>query len=368
MKKYLLEISLLFIIVFVISYFFTILMKKVAHHIKAMDIPKDDRRVHNKPMPRLGGGAIMLSLLIGYMIQGTNFGSFNAIIFAAIILFLIGVVDDINSIKAKHKFLGQILVSIIAVAYGKVLLDSISIFGLEINFGIYAYPLTVIFLVSCINIINLIDGLDGLAGGISFIFFATIAIISLLLNRFNTPEIVLSVIMMGSILGFLCHNFHPASIFAGDSGSMLMGYMIGVVSLLGYKGAMFGSILTPITIIFIPVIDTTFAILRRKLNHQPVFEADKNHLHHQLLKKNLGQTKTVLIIYAICILFSLTSILKIYNSKISIILYVILALLLCYFIMFTNILFDKSKKKKDKWYNINRRLLWKLISEEKTSR
>lgn len=343
MRNYLIKITISFIITGILSYFLVMLMKKVAKHIGALDIPKDDRRVHKNATPRLGGVGMLLSFLLSYLIFGTYSEKAMTIIIGAIFIVLVGIVDDINPLFAKEKFIGQFIAASIPTIFAGLLLDEISALGLTINFGIFAYPITIIFLVACINIINLIDGLDGLSGGISFIFFGTIAVISLIQGRFGTLEIMLSLIMMGSIIGFLFHNFHPATIFAGDSGAMFMGYMIGTVSLLGFKGTLFKSILIPLVVIFIPILDTLFAIIRRKINNKPVFEADKDHLHHQLLKKNISQSKTVLIIYAVCILFSLISIFQITNNfRYCKYIYIILLVLIGYLIGFTNIIFKES--------------------------
>ena len=192
---------------------------------------------------------------------------------------------------------------------------------------------------------NLIDGLDGLAGGIGSIYFLTIGIISLVLHNTSGLDSVLTFIMLGSTLGFLFHNFNPASIFMGDSGSMFLGYMIAVIALLGYKNVTFTSVIVPIFLLAIPILDTFFAILRRFINHKPISMPDKNHLHHQFLKKNFSHKKTVLIIYLIDILFALASIVYVLgNNKIGMIVYGILFIVVLAIILRTEIIFERNKK------------------------
>ena len=224
--------------------------------------------------------------------------------------------------------------------------------GLYFNFGVFAYPITILFIVSVINCINLIDGLDGLSSGIASIYFLTVGIIGLLLNHFGGLDIILTFIMLGSTLGFLLHNFNPAKIFMGDSGSMFLGYIIAVIALLGFKNITLTSFLIPILLLAIPIIDTLFAILRRLINHKPIGEPDKNHLHHQLLKLKLSQRKTVLIIYLVDILFAIASIIYAVGNEIlgsnmyGIIIYIILFALTILLVAKTNIIWNHDKHKK----------------------
>ena len=223
----------------------------------------------------------------------------------------------------------------------------ISIFGLEIVFGAWGYPLAVLLIVSIINAVNLIDGLDGLAAGTSSIFFLTISVIAFYLDRLNGLDVILCVIMLGSTLGFLAYNFNPASIFMGDTGSMFLGFMISVTALLGYKGATVTSLIIPILILFLPILDTILAIFRRLLKGENIGAPDKEHLHHQLLKLNKSTKKTVLIMYAFNLLCALISILyALGDNKLAIILYSILLIITLILIFKTDILFKHNKKDK----------------------
>ena len=226
----------------------------------------------------------------------------------------------------------------------KILLNDISFFGFYFDFGWFSYPLTIIFMVAVMNIINLIDGLDGLAAGISSIFFVTIGIIAFIMHNIGSLEITLTFIMLGACLGFLVFNFNPAKIFMGETGSVFLGFMIAVVCLVGFKAVTLTSLVVPLLILAIPILDTLFAIIRRIIHKKPIYVADKQHLHHQLLNKKFSQRTTVLIIYGVSILFSLASIFYVLKDrKLGIIIYVILMILITWFVLTTNILTDKAK-------------------------
>ena len=224
----------------------------------------------------------------------------------------------------------------------------ISAFGYYLSFGVLSYPITILFIIACTNIINLIDGLDGLSGGICSIFYLTIIIIGFYQGRFGSLVMTLSLIMLGSTLGFLIHNFHPAKIFAGDCATF-MGFIIAVITLLEFKGPALISFFVPVTILGIPILDTLFAIIRRLLKGKPPFEADKQHLHHQLLGMNFSHTATVLIIYAIDILFAAASIFyTIIDPMIGQVMYVIIFILVIWFILHTTIISDKTPEQTEK--------------------
>lgn len=343
---YLIEIILITLITFVFTALIMPGMIVTAKHINAIDVPKDNRRVHTKPMPKLGGLGIFFGFLFGYMLFGVHSIQMNSILIGSFIIIITGIIDDINPIKPRYKLLGQICAAFSIIFYGNILLNEVTVFGQVFNFGIFAYPITLIFILGCINVINLIDGLDGLSSGITSIFLATMGIIAFIQGRQATLEITLIFIMLGATSGFLLHNFNPAKIFAGDTGSMFMGFIIAVVSLLGFKGAMFLSFMIPLAVLAIPILDTLFAICRRMLKKKPIFEADKDHMHHQFLKMNFSQKQTVLIIYFINILFSLASIFfTVGDSKKAIIIYFVLLILAIWFILHTGILSQSISNK-----------------------
>ena len=321
--------------------FFIPVIKKIAFHVNALDIP-NERKIHKKPMPRLGGVGIFAGFLLGYMLFGNHTYLMNSVLISSFVLLITGMIDDIKPLRARYKLIGQFIASLIVVVYGGLLLQDVSFFGLYINFGWFAYVVTVFFILGCINCMNFIDGLDGLAGGISAIFFLTIGIIGVIKGEFALAT-TLTLIMFGSTVGFLFHNFNPAKIFMGDSGSMFLGLMIAVITLLGFKGTMMSAIIIPLFILVVPILDTTFAIIRRKLKGERISTPDKSHIHHQLLKKNYSQRKTVLTIYFITILFSIASVIyTLYSQLIGMIIYGLLMFIFIYLILNTNIIFNKK--------------------------
>lgn len=345
MNEQVLAILKIVITTFVFSAFIMPIMKRVAHHIGAIDVPRTtegNRHIHKRPVPKLGAVGIFLSFLFGYMLFGRHSIKMNAILMGSFIIVLTGIIDDINDLRASRKLLGQIAAALVIVFYGKIVLTDISVFGLYIEFGKFSELLTIFFIVACTNIINLTDGLDGLSGGVTSIFYLTTGIICYYQARFNTLEYTLTFIMLGSTLGFLLHNFYPAKIFAGDC-TQFMGFMIAVISLLGFKGTAFTTLFVPLSILGLPIIDTLFAIIRRMLKGQPIFSPDKAHFHHQLLGMNFSHRTTVLIIYGINILFALTSIFYVLDSsKSAMIIYVALTLLLIWFVCYTSIITEKK--------------------------
>lgn len=321
---------------------------KLAEQIGAVDMPRD-RHIHTKPTPRLGGLAIFFGFLLGYMLFGTPSSQMNSILIGSFIIILVGIVDDIVELSPKVKFLGQFIAATVIAIYGGILLKDVSAFGIYLDFGIMAYPFTIFFILGCINCINLIDGLDGLSGGISSIYFLTIGIIATMQGKYGL-EFVLSFVMLGSTLGFLIHNFHPAKIFAGDSGSMFFGFIMSVIALLGFKNVTLTSLIVPLFVLAIPILDTLFAIIRRLLKGESIAKADKFHIHHQLLNKKFSVRQTVLIIYFVDILFAAASIIYVLKDRyLGYITYGILLSIVVVFVLNTNVVYDfkETHKKKE---------------------
>ena len=339
------EISYMIIVPFLFVLAIIPFIKKVAIHVNAMDIP-NGRKVHKEPMPRLGGLGIYMGFLLGYILFGEMSYRMNAILIGSFIIIVTGIVDDINPIPAKIKFLFQLIAASVVAIYGNILLRDLSAFGFYINFGFFSYPITIIFIVAVINCINLIDGLDGLAAGLSAIYFMTIGIVIVGWMHSFGLDAMLTFIMLGATLGFLCHNFNPAKIFMGDSGSMFLGYIIAVIALLGFKNVTLTTLLAPICLLAIPIMDTAFAILRRIINKKPIDEPDKEHLHHQLLNKlHLSHRNTVLVIYGIDLLFAIAMLVYIlYDNTVGVIIYALLFIIVLIFIMKTNIIINHDKK------------------------
>lgn len=334
-------------ICFIASMIFVKLSMKIAEKYKIIDMP-GDRRVHKKPTPRFGGFGIYLAFLLGYMLFAPKTTLMLSILISSFLIAFVGALDDIESIPSNAKWIFQIVITSIIVFYGKLSLNEISILGLNIYLGtgILSKIISMFILLGAINAMNLIDGMDGLCGGVSTIYFLTVSIIAIILNQLNGLDIILSLIMVGSTLGFLVFNFPPAKTFMGDTGSTFLGLIIGVIMLLGFKTVTFQSLVIPLLILALPILDTLFAIIRRTLGGRKIFSADQNHIHHQLLKR-LSTRKSLLTIYFINIIFSITSIFYALGyTKEMIICYIIIVFILLFLIFKTNVIFENKKEVK----------------------
>lgn len=342
------NIFLIVIVTFITSFILVPVVKKIAKHVDAIDYPNSPRKIHTKPIPRLGGLAIYLAFLLGYIIFAPKTNQMLSILIGSFIIIILGIFDDIKPLSAKIQFCGQLIAAAIVVFYGNIYVSNITALGLNINLGIFGYPISILFIVAIINAINLIDGIDGLSSGTCSIFYLTISIIAFALNRLDGLDVILCLIMLGSTLGFLPYNFYPASIFIGDVGSNFSGFIISVIALLGYKTATVTSLIVPLLILFLPIMDTVFAIFRRLLKGKnPFTESDKSHIHHQLLKLNKSTRKTVLIMYGVNILCAAISVFyALGDNHLAIILYVVLLTALITLVYKTDILFEHTKKQK----------------------
>ena len=229
-KEIILRVIALIFIPFLVVVFVTPFIKKVAEHVGALDIP-NERKVHKVPIPRLGGIGIYFGFLVGYMFFGEATSIMNSILIGSFILILTGAVDDIKPLKPLSKFIGQLLAALVITVYGGILIKDIDAFGMYLNFGILAYPLSVFFILGCINCMNFIDGLDGLASGISSIFFLSTGVIAACKCQLDLP-FLMTFIMLGSCIGFLVYNSHPAKVFMGDTGSLALGATLAAVAIL----------------------------------------------------------------------------------------------------------------------------------------
>lgn len=345
MREQMLSASKIVLVTFLFTAIIMPIIKRIAIHVGAIDVPRSDegnRHIHKKATPMLGGVGIFLGFLFGYMLFCEQSIRMNSILIGSFIIILTGIMDDIKPIRAYQKMIGHLVAAAIIVFYGQITLDNITAFGFSIDFGFLAPWITIFFIVACTNIINLIDGLDGLSGGVCSIFYLTIGIIGFYQGRGGSLVMVLTFIMLGSTLGFLLHNFYPAKIFAGDCATF-MGFIISIISLLEFKGPALTSFFVPLMILGIPILDTLFAIIRRLLKGQPPFQADKKHLHHQLLGMNFSQRTTVLIIYGINLLFAAASILyTIKDPVLGKIVYIIILIIVLWFVLHTTIISDKT--------------------------
>ena len=291
------------VIAFLISLGVTPFVRKLAFKIGAVDVPKEARKIHNKPMPRMGGFAIFIAFVLGLVIsKGAITTTERGIIIGATVIVIGGILDDVMDLKPKSKLAFQVLAAVILILHG-IYINSITnpfsslSYGF-ININIFAIPMTIIWVVGVTNALNLIDGLDGLAAGVGFIASVTIYMVAILAERNSVAT--LTAILAGSILGFLPYNFNPASIFMGDTGSQLLGFLLAAISMEGaVKSATTFVIVVPILALGLPIYDTLFAVIRRKVNGKSIMEADRGHLHHRLLDLGLSQRQSVIIMYLI---------------------------------------------------------------------
>lgn len=298
----------IFIVAFILSLLATPLSIKLGHLLKLVDLP-NERKVHKKIMPRSGGIAIFLTFIISYIFLELMFDPFTDPMFIHLLIccsliFGLGLMDDRFNLPAKMKFIVQALIAVY-FSINVYAIHSVNLPFIEHPFelGWLSIPFTVFWIVGITNAFNLIDGLDGLASGVAGISSLTFFLVSLMLG--NTLVAFLSLILSGALFGFLFFNSHPAKVFLGDSGSLFIGFFLAVVSVLEMKQVAVVSFVTPILIFFIPISDTLYAILRRKLKKQPIFQPDKFHLHHCLLNFGFSHRTTVWVIYLFCILFSI---------------------------------------------------------------
>ena len=311
---------LLFLVALLATLLATPLAKCIAQHLGAIDKP-DERRINKVPIPRMGGIGIALGLVAAVAVQvaGTKLlgwptvfvphmqlqgVDYKLLTVAVVIVFLTGAIDDVRNLKPRQKLLGQILAACVAAASGLVIGNVANPFTAElIPIGWLAYPITVVYLVAFTNVINLIDGLDGLAAGITAISCAAMFYLSYEAHQIDAA--VLACILAGCCLGFLRYNFNPASIFMGDCGSNMLGFLLGVIALLGVnRVAAATTLIVPLVIAGVPIIDTFAAIVRRRRGHTAISQADTGHIQHRLIKQGFDQRQAALMIYGWSILLA----------------------------------------------------------------
>lgn len=301
------EFSYLKVLIFAAatSFLLTPAVKKISYMVGAIDVPRDDRRMHDKPIPRFGGLGIFIGIFLSIFVFLRPLSKeVQAMMLGASVIFVSGFLDDTKGLSPSMKLIFQVIASLIAI-YGGIRVDAISNFmgekGSVVELGVLSYPITMLWIIGVTNAINLIDGLDGLAAGISAIAGISFTIISFLLG---SREIALLCLMIsGACIGFLPYNFNPASIFMGDTGALLLGYLFGVITIEGVlKTAITVSIFVPVIILAVPISDTLLAIIRRTLSGKSFATADKGHLHHRILAMGFSTKKTVLILYLMAVI------------------------------------------------------------------
>ena len=301
-----------FAVAAVLSYFFTPPVKNFAHKVGAIDVPKDARRMHKKPIPRLGGLAIYGGFLCSILIFGQLDETMLCVLLGAAIIVALGIFDDVLALGAKLKFVVQIVAAAIPVCIGDLQIGLFTNLNPLsdtpfVHLGILAVPATIIWIVGITNAVNLIDGLDGLAVGVSSIAAITMLAVALLTG--NMPIAITMAALAGSCIGFMPYNLNPAKIFMGDTGSTFLGYMLATVSIMGlFKFYAVISFAVPFLILGLPIFDTANAIIRRVAAGRSPMSPDRGHVHHKLIDMGFNQKQAVAILYAISATLGLTAV------------------------------------------------------------
>ncbi|ACB85941.1 glycosyltransferase family 4 protein [Natranaerobius thermophilus] len=296
-----------------LSLIMTPLLRKISYKVGAVDQPKESRKIHNHVMPRLGGPAIFLSFLISLIMYVPLETEFYGLLMGSILILVIGMLDDIYGLSPLIKLGGQVAAVLVFIAFGNQVEFLTNPFDGLFYLGVLSIPVTVMWMVGVTNALNLIDGLDGLASGVSAIALTAFAIIAVQNEQMLVALTALA--LLGGILGFLKYNFYPAKIFLGDSGSLLLGYMISALSVMGLlKSVTMVTFIIPMLLLGVPILDTFFAILRRYWHKRPIFQADKGHLHHRLLNLGMSHKQAVLFIYLISVGFGIGAVLFFQNG------------------------------------------------------
>ena len=300
-------------VAFAVSYLSTPPVKRFAEAVGAMDIPKDERRVHDHPIPRMGGLAIFLGFVLSLLLFSDYLSTqLVGLLFGTIVIAVMGAIDDIMNLNAWVKLAGQLVAAGVAVRSG-IVVDAISNFTPAggttfLSSDWLTIAITILWIVACTNAVNLIDGLDGLAVGVSTISSLTMLVVSLVVAN-PTVSLILAA-LTGACVGFLPYNMNPARIFMGDVGSQTLGFVLATASIMGlFKFHAIISFLVPLLALAVPLADTVFAFFRRIVNGQSPFHADRGHFHHRLLALGMGQKRAVAVLYGISAVLGLIAVL-----------------------------------------------------------
>lgn len=310
-------------VAFVVAFGTTPIVKAFAQRVGAMDNPGEERRIHTHPIPRMGGMAIFLGFLLSVVLFADISKPVQGILIGCVIIVATGVLDDIVSLRWWIKLAAQLIAAVIAVAHG-VTIEGImnpNVFAAEntLLIGYLSIPVTIIWIVGVTNAVNLIDGLDGLACGVSAISSVTMLTVALMVAEPNIA--VLLAALAGGCLGFIPYNLNPAKIFMGDTGALLLGYVLATVSILGlFKFYAVMTFLVPVMALALPLFDTAFAIVRRVLKGQSPMTPDRGHLHHRLIDHGLSQKQAVAVLYSISAMMGLTAVVICTTGKLRLIL------------------------------------------------
>ena len=321
-----LRVLLTIAVAFIVAFGSTPIVKVFAQKVGAMDNPGEARRIHDHPIPRMGGMAIFLGFLLSVVLFAEISKPVQGILIGCVIIVAIGVLDDIINIRWWVKLIAQFAAAIIAVGHG-VMIEGImnpNVFAAEntLLIGYLSIPVTIIWIVGVTNAVNLIDGLDGLACGVSAISSVTMLVVALMVAEPNIALLLAA--LVGGCLGFIPYNLNPAKIFMGDTGALLLGYVLATVSILGlFKFYAVMTFLVPVMALALPLFDTIFAIIRRVLRGQSPMTPDRGHLHHRLIDHGLSQKQAVAVLYSISAMMGLTAVVICTTGKLRMILLVV---------------------------------------------
>jgi UDP-GlcNAc:undecaprenyl-phosphate GlcNAc-1-phosphate transferase len=311
MENDILRLFFTLLVAFLVSFASTPIVNILAHRIGAVDIPRDNRRMHKTPTARLGGLAIFYGFIVSILCFSDIDYSIRGVLIGSVIIVGLGILDDIFQLKPIPKLITQIFAAAVAVFHGVQItyLTNPNIFSDEkyISLGIWTVPVTIIWIVGVTNAVNLIDGLDGLAAGVSSISCISLFAISLITKE--TGIAVLTAAAAGAAFGFLPYNLYPAKIFMGDTGATFLGYFLACISIMGlFKSYAVISFAIPFLILGLPIFDTLFSILRRIYRKKSPMSADRGHLHHRLIDMGFDQRQSVKILCIASALLSMSAV------------------------------------------------------------
>ncbi len=294
-----------------VSFASTPLVKALSVKVGAVDVPKDGRRMHDHPIPRMGGLAIFFGFVAAMLLMVPLDTERKGMLLGAVIIVVLGIFDDIYALPAKPKFLVQIAAALIAVLAGNRIevLSNPNIFSPNPywELGVLSIPVTVIWILAITNSVNFIDGLDGLACGVSTISAATMLVIALRVEEWNVA--VMMAALVGACIGFLPYNFNPAKIFMGDTGSTFLGFIMATMSVEGmFKQYTIISFVVPFLMLGLPIFDVCFAVVRRVSHGQSPMKPDRGHVHHRLIDMGFSQKQAVGVLYVISAILGLSAV------------------------------------------------------------
>jgi len=337
-----------FVTALAVAFGATPVVRILAKNVGAIDVPKDNRRMHKTPIPRMGGLAIFFGFVVAVLLFSRMTIQMKSILLGAVVLVVLGVVDDIKPLPALFKLVVQIGAALIPVSQGvKVYSVAHPFISYDyIRLGIWSVPLTVIWIVGMINAVNFIDGLDGLAVGISSIASVSMLVVAALVSEGYV--VIIMAALAGACIGFMPFNINPAKIFMGDTGSMFLGYILAVMSVQGlFKFYAIVTFAVPFVVLGLPIIDTVFAIVRRLLKGQSPFTADRGHVHHRLVDLGFDQKQTVAILYALSAVLGLSAVVLTSSGEAKNLI-LVLAVALAVFFGISVFAYDVKKEKQQK--------------------